>query len=129
MLLVVPSQNNVSAAQSFGHLYIAITDAIMSTKNDDDAKAAEAIETFQTDWKQLNITEGEESANVNEALEKALSATTNEKRLTALTELSKALTAYEKSENPVDEKANRETFLKAVEPSLIRFENGNRIWQ
>ncbi|WP_342542915.1 FTR1 family protein [Paenisporosarcina sp. FSL H8-0542] len=118
MLLVVPSQNNVSAAQSFGHLYIAITDAIMSTKNDDDAKATEAIETFQTDWKQLNITEGEESADVNEALEKASSATTSEKRLSALTDLSKALTAYEKSENPVDEKANREAFLKAVEPSL-----------
>lgn len=119
ILLVVPSQNNVSAAQSFGHLYIAITDAIMSTKNDDDAKATEAIETFQTDWKQLNITEGEESADVNEALEKASSATTSEKRLSALTDLSKALTTYEKSENPVDEKANREAFLNAVEPSLI----------
>ena len=77
MLLVVPSQNNVSAAQSFGTLYIAITDAIMSTKNDDDAKADEAIEAFRTAWEQLNVTKGKEVTNVNLTLEQASSATTD----------------------------------------------------
>lgn len=130
MLLVVPSQNNVSAAQSFGTLYIAITDAIMSTKNDDDAKAAEAIEAFQTAWEQLNVTKGKEVTNVNLTLEQASSATTDEQRLEALTKLSKALTAYEKSENPVDEETNRAEFMTAIEPSLIdlttAIESGNK---
>ena len=130
MLLVVPSQNNVSAAQSFGTLYIAITDAIMSTKNDDDAKAAEAIKAFQTAWEQLNVTKGKEVTNVNLTLEQASSATTDEQRLEALTKLSKALTAYEKSENPVDEETNRAEFMTAIEPSLIdlttAIESGNK---
>ncbi len=131
MLFVVPSQNNVSAAQSFGTLYIAITDAIMSTKNDDDAKAAEAIEAFQTAWEQLNVTKGKEVTNVNLTLEQASSATTDEQRLEALTKLSKALTAYEKSENPVDEETNRAEFMTAIEPSLIdlttAIESGNKV--
>ena len=130
MLLVVPSQNNVSAAQSFGTLYIAITDAIMSTKNDDDAKADEAIEAFRTAWEQLNVTKGKEVTNVNLTLEQASSATTDEQRLEALTKLSKALTAYEKSENPVDEETNRAEFMTAIEPSLIdlttAIESGNK---
>lgn len=114
-LLLALTQHSVSAAQSFGPLYISITDAIMSTKSGDDAKAAEAMETFQTDWKQLNFTEGKESSEVNKALEKASGATSSELRLSALTELSKTLAAYEKSENPVDEQAERTAFLKAME--------------
>ncbi|WP_277585685.1 FTR1 family iron permease [Psychrobacillus antarcticus] len=117
-LLLAHTQHSVSAAESFGPLYISITDAIMSTKSGDDAKAAEAMETFQTDWKQLNFTEGKESSDVNKALEKASSATSSELRLSALTELSKTLTVYEKSENPVDEQAERAAFLKVMEPSV-----------
>jgi high-affinity iron transporter len=130
VLLVVPTQNNVSAEQSFGSLYIAITDAIMSTKQEDDTKAAEAIDTFQTDWEQLSVTKGKEAADVNAALNEASSATTSEKRLAALTKLSKSLTAYEKSENPVDEEANRTEFMTAIEPSLVdltkAIESGNK---
>lgn len=130
VLLVVPTQNNVSAEQSFGPLYIAITDAIMSTKKDDDTKAAEAIDSFQTDWEQLNVTKGKEAADVNTALNEASLASTSEKRLAALTKLSKSLSAYEKAENPVDEEANRAEFMTAIEPSLVdlttAIESGNK---
>ena len=44
--------------------------------------------------------------------------------------MSKALTAYEKSENPVDEETNRAEFMTAIEPSLIdlttAIESGNK---
>ncbi len=130
VLLVVPLQNNVYAEQSFGPLYIAITDAIMSTKQNDETKAAEAIESFQTDWQQVNGTKGKEATNVNVALEQASRATTDEHRLKALTQLSKALSAYEKTENPVDEKANRAEFMTAIETPLnnlkIAIDSGNR---
>ncbi|AQU78509.1 MULTISPECIES: FTR1 family protein [Planococcus] len=119
VLLLVPAHNHASAEQSFGLFYVSITDAIMSTQNDDDVKAVEAIEDFQKEWQQLSVTEGEESQAVTNSLEKALVATTSEERLTALTGLSKALTAYEKAENPVDEKAGREDFLQATEPFVV----------
>ncbi|MET1014023.1 MAG: FTR1 family protein [Paenisporosarcina sp.] len=130
VLLVVPIQNNVLAEQSFGHLYIGITDAIMSTKQNDDAKATEAIKVFQTEWEQLSVEKGQEATNVNLAVDEALKASTDEKRLLALTKLSKALTAYEKSENPVDEEANRAAFMSAIEPSLTELktaiDSGNK---
>lgn len=130
VLLLVPAQNYASAEQSFGLFYVSITDAIMSTQNDDDVKAVEAMENFQKEWQQLTITDGKESQEVTNSLEKALVATSGEERLSALTGLSKALTAYEKAENPVDEKAGREDFLQAIEPFVVDLktavDSGNR---
>ncbi|AIY04597.1 hypothetical protein Plano_0632 [Planococcus sp. PAMC 21323] len=115
-LLVVPAHTFASTEQSFGSFYVSITDAIMSTQNGNDSNAVDAIEEFQTEWQQLNVTEGTESEAVTEALKNASDAPSSNERLAALTVLSKALTAYEKAENPVDEEAGRKEFLQAMEP-------------
>ncbi|TNF64543.1 transporter, partial [Streptococcus salivarius] len=40
----------VQAAQSYSHLYIAISDALMNTKQDKEAEAKQALEQFAIDW-------------------------------------------------------------------------------
>ncbi|ANU26197.1 FTR1 family protein [Planococcus versutus] len=118
-LLVVPAHALAADEQSFGSFYVSITEAIMSTENGNDEKAGNAIEEFETNWQQVTVTTGKESEEITKALEKATDATTSKERLAALTALSKALTAYEKAENPVDERAQRQEFLKAMEPFVV----------
>jgi high-affinity iron transporter len=118
LLFAFLGQNTASAEQSFGTLYISITDAIMNTKQGNDEKAKEAVASFKTEWEQIKVTEGKEADQINAVLKKASSASDKEERLTALKDLSKSLNAYEKAENPVDEKADREKFLNAIQPSL-----------
>lgn len=116
VLLLAPAHAWAADEQSFGSFYVSITDAIMSTQNGDDEKAISAIEAFQKDWQQVPVTEGNESKEITKAIDKAMAATTSEQRLVALTALSNALTAYEKAENPVDEKAQQKEFLQAMGP-------------
>ena len=44
----------VHAAQSYSHLYIAISDALMNTKQDKEAEAKQALEQFAVDWDKVS---------------------------------------------------------------------------
>lgn len=109
---------SAAAAESYGELYISISDAIMGSKQGNDANAIAALDTFKEDWKSLSEADNVESQEIEQALQLAFEAGNSEIRLEALTNLSKALHTLEKSENPVDEKAQREVFDKAIQPSL-----------
>ena len=100
LALAVP----VQAAQSYSHLYISISDALMNTKQDKQAEATRALEQFATDWEQ------------------AVKASSKEERLTALSALSNALRALEKLENPVDEAEQRADFGLKMKPIMTAFE-------
>lgn len=117
-LLSVP----VQAAESYSHLYISISDALINTKQDKETAANAALATFQEDWKRVTSSEKEAKAEVNDALDKAVNADSKEDRLTALTALSNALVALEKLENPVDEIAQREEFSTKFQPVMKDFE-------
>ncbi len=108
----------VAAAESYSNLYISISDAIMNSKQGNDAKAKDAIRTFEESWQQANVKDSKEAKAVEQALEDTQTATTKEDRLKALTVLSRALTALEKAENPVDEKAERKAFANVMQPAL-----------
>lgn len=108
----------VVAAESYGELYISISDAIMSSKVGNDVDAVAALDTFKEDWQELSEVDNVKSPEIEQALQLAFEAGNSETRLEALTNLSKALHTLEKAENPVDEKAQREAFNKAIQPSL-----------
>ncbi|MBK3494602.1 FTR1 family protein [Viridibacillus sp. YIM B01967] len=118
VLIVLTALRPAYAAESYSHLYISIGDAIMNSKQEKTTEAVDAIKIFQSDWEKVPIKSSAETKAIETALDAALNASSKESRLTALTKLSKALTALEKAENPVDEKAERKAFLKIITPAL-----------
>ncbi|WP_146547842.1 FTR1 family iron permease [Rummeliibacillus suwonensis] len=122
LFVLLATVQPVFAAESYRDLYISISDAIMNSKQGNDTKAEKAVQSFEESWNKAGVKESKESKAVEQALDQAKSATTDDERLKTLTTLSKALTALEKAENPVDEKAERKTFLKTMTPELNRLE-------
>lgn len=112
----------VQAAQSYSHLYIAISDALMNTKQDHEAEAKQALEQFTTDWAKVTSEQKEAKAKVDEILLEATEATSKDERLEALSALSNALRNLEKLENPVDEAAQRVEFGQKMKPIIADFE-------
>ncbi|MEG0450048.1 MAG: transporter, partial [Lysinibacillus sp.] len=118
VLAVVP----VQAAQSYSHLYISISDALMNTKQNKEAEAKLALEQFSADWTSIKSEEIEAKAKVDDVLAQAVKATSEEERLTALSALSNALRTLEKLENPIDEAAQRAEFGAKFKPVMKAFE-------
>ncbi|MEB2282980.1 FTR1 family iron permease [Lysinibacillus xylanilyticus] len=119
LALAVP----VQAAQSYSHLYISISDALMNTKQDKEAEAEHALEQFATDWASVTSEQKDAKVTVDEILAQAVKATSKEERLKALSDLSNALRALEKLENPVDEAAQRAEFGTKFKPNMKAFED------
>ena len=118
LTLAVP----VQAAQSYSHLYIAISDALMNTKQDNEAEAKQALEQFATDWAKVTSEQKEAKAKVDEILLQATEVSSKDERLEALSALSNALRNLEKLENPVDEAAQRAEFGQKFKPIMADFE-------
>ncbi|MFF2177769.1 FTR1 family protein [Lysinibacillus sp. NPDC058147] len=119
LALAVP----VQAAQSYSHLYISISDALMNTKQDKETEAEHALEQFATDWASVTSEQKEAKEKVDEILAQAVKATSKDERLKALSDLSNALRALEKLENPVDEVAQRAEFGTKFKPIMKAFED------
>ncbi|MFJ7951662.1 FTR1 family protein [Lysinibacillus sp. NPDC096418] len=117
-LAVVP----VQAAQSYSHLYISISDALMNTKKDKVADAEQSLEQFATDWALVTSEETKAKEKVDEVLAQAVDAISKEERLAALSALSNALRSLENLENPVDEAAQRAEFGAKFKPVMSEFE-------
>lgn len=107
----------VVAATNYSDLYISISDAIMETKQGNDAQAILSIKEFEAVWKQQELTVSEQSKEIERTIVETLAAS-KETRGAALSKLSNALHALEKAENPVDEQAQRQKFSKLMEPAL-----------
>ncbi|MFJ8518721.1 FTR1 family iron permease [Lysinibacillus xylanilyticus] len=119
LALAVP----VQAAQSYSQLYISISDALMNTKQDKEAEAKQALEQFATDWASVTSEQKDAKEKVDEILAQAVEATSKDERLKALSDLSNALRALEKLENPVDEAAQRAEFGTKFKPVMKAFED------
>ncbi|MGE7942602.1 FTR1 family iron permease [Lysinibacillus xylanilyticus] len=118
LALAVP----VQAAQSYSHLYISISDALMNTKQDKEDEAKLALEQFTKDWASVTSEQTEAKEKVDELLAQAVEATSKDERLEALSALSNALRALEELENPVDEAAQRAEFGQKFKPVMADFE-------
>ncbi|MGE7908301.1 FTR1 family iron permease [Lysinibacillus xylanilyticus] len=119
LALAVP----VQAAQSYSQLYISISDALMNTKQDKEAEAKQALEQFAKDWASVTSEQKDAKEKVDEILAQAVEATPKDERLKALSDLSNALRALEKLENPVDEAAQRAEFGTKFKPVMKAFED------
>ncbi|MGE7945407.1 FTR1 family iron permease [Lysinibacillus sp. NPDC093688] len=113
----------VQAAQSYSHLYISISDALMNTKQDKESEAEQALEQFSTDWASVTSEQKEAKEKVDNILVQAVEATAKDERLKALSQLSNSLRALEKLENPVDESAQRAEFGMKFKPIMKAFED------
>ncbi|ARF15682.1 transporter [Sporosarcina ureae] len=106
---------------NYSDLYISISDSIMQTKKANDAEAVASLQEFKTIWQQQKLESSEFTKEIDKTLKQALQAD-SETRGTLLSSLSKALHELEKSENPVDELAEREKFGQLMEPALTELD-------
>ncbi|PIC76324.1 transporter [Sporosarcina sp. P19] len=106
---------------NYSDLYISISDSIMQTKKANDAGALASLQEFKTIWQQQKLESSEFTKEIDKTLKQALQAD-SETRGTLLSSLSKALHELEKSENPVDELAEREKFGQLMEPALTELD-------
>ncbi|WP_313237788.1 FTR1 family protein [Sporosarcina ureae] len=106
---------------NYSDLYISISDSIMQTKKANDAEALASLQEFETIWQQQKLESSEFTKEIDKTLKQALQAD-SETRGTLLSSLSKALHELEKSENPVDELAEREKFGQLMEPALTELD-------
>lgn len=113
----------MQAEKSYSHLYISISDALMNTKQDNDAQAELALEQFSKDWASVTSEQKVAKEKVDDILAQAREASSKEDRLQALSDLSNALRALEKIENPVDEAAQRAEFGTKFKPIMKAFED------
>lgn len=103
--------------KNYSDLYISISDSIMQTKKANDAEALTSLREFETIWQQQNLESSKYTKEIDKTLKKAIQAD-SETRGVLLSSLSKAVHELEKSENPVDEQAEREKFGKAMKSAL-----------
>ncbi|PIC97949.1 transporter [Sporosarcina sp. P29] len=106
---------------NYSELYISISDSIMQTKKANDVEALASLQEFETIWQQQNLESSNFTKDIDQTLKQALQAD-SQTRGELLSSLSKALHELEKSENPVDELAEREKFGQLMEPVLTELD-------
>jgi len=112
----------VQADEGYSDLFISVGDAMMKTKSDDWNSVEKLIVQLNEDWQLVEETDSPEAKGVTESLKKldqVLVKRDKQPMLDALTEISHALVALEKQQNPVDEQAEREKFKNAFQPTLV----------
>ena len=118
IVIVLPIRPAFAETETnYSDLYISISDSIMQTKKANDAEALSSLQEFESIWQQQKLESSEYTKEIDKTLKKALKAD-SATRGELLSSLSKAVHELEKSENPVDEQAEREKFGKAMAPAL-----------
>jgi high-affinity iron transporter len=120
-LFVLSPSEFVHAEEDYGDLFISVGDSIIKVKADDWESAERLVAQLNEDWKQVNQTENKESKNVQKSilkLNKAMKDHQKEAVLSALSDVSHALVAFEKEQNPIDKVEKREEVKSALMPLL-----------
>lgn len=100
------------AAVNLSPLYIHLSDAMSAAKQGDSPQAAAHLQTLQHAFTALAAAQSDSGQNVQQALAQAMQQPDS----AALENLSRALYAFEKEQNPVDHKKMRERFSARVLP-------------
>lgn len=110
------------AEENLQDLFISVGDAMMKTKADDWEAVETHISQLNDYWEHVQNANSVEGKNVEQAI-KELNLTiekhNKEEMLAALSEVSHALVAFEKEQNPVNEQEQREEVKVALTPILI----------
>ncbi|PJG86460.1 FTR1 family iron permease [Conservatibacter flavescens] len=100
------------AKVSMNHLFVELSDAMSQVKQQNVEQAKPHLLTLQAQFEALPTYQSEQGKQVSKALEQAL-LTPNQLHLD---QLSKALYAFEKEQNPIDYVAKRQQFTKRIMP-------------
>ena len=104
----------VGAKESLSSYFVKITDASQAVKNGNQAEAKALVREMATDFEKVEHADSDTGKVVKEKL--ALSGEISEENLT---QISSALLAFEKEQNPVDLDAEKEKLVSRLRP---RFE-------
>jgi len=104
---------NIIAKESYSELYIKITDATTALKNNDKKQTEKLIAEIRESFKSAKNADSPQGKKVQESLAKIGEITENDLR-----EITKALLAFEKEQNPVDEVQVKKDFKAKVYPAL-----------
>ena len=118
MLLTLPT----FAATSYSSFYVSISDALINAKQGNDEQTKKAIDEFAHNWNSVSSDQQDAKSAVDEALNAVLESTRQEEKVTAIMQLSTALSQLEKLENPVNEEAERKEFKTKYTPFMRQFE-------
>lgn len=108
---------NIIAKESYSELYIKITDATTALKNNDKKQTEKLIAEIRESFKSAKNADSPQGKKVQESLAKIGEITENDLR-----EITKALLAFEKEQNPVDEVQVKKDFKAKVYPALDTLE-------
>ena len=104
----------VGAQESLSSYFVKITDASKAVKNGDQSEAQKLVKEMATDFERVEDSNSEAGKVIKEKLAKSGDITEDK-----LTEISAALLAFEKEQNPVDLDAEKEKLVNRLSP---RFE-------
>ena len=104
----------VSAQESLSSYFVKITDASKAVKNGNQSEAQNLVKEMASDFERIEDSNSEAGKAVKEKLAQSGEITEDK-----LTELSAALLAFEKEQNPVDLDAEKEKLVNRLSP---RFE-------
>lgn len=123
ILFVYSSSHIVQAANSaYSDIYILITDGLINTKQNNEQLANEAIAEINTIWSTIRSDQKKEKDLADEAMQAVIDAETAERRIEAFSALSKAISALDLAENPIDVVAEREKFQMKYSPFMKQWE-------
>ena len=108
---------NIIAKESYSELYIKITDATTALKNNDKKETEKLMAEIREGFKSVKNSDSPQGKKVQESLSKTGNITEND-----LKEITKALLAFEKEQNPVDEVQVKKDFKAKIYPVLDTLE-------
>ena len=103
----------VGAQESLSSYFVKITDASKAVKNGNQAVAQKLVTEMASDFERVEDSNSEAGKVVKEKLAQSGEITEDK-----LTELSSALLAFEKEQNPVDLDAEKEKLVNRLSPRL-----------
>lgn len=102
-----------------GHLFVHLSDAMAEIKKGAPTQALPYLNQLQTEFQAIPS----HNSSAGQAVENALKSAKSIPNDAQFEQLSKALLAFEKEQNPVDYQAKREQFAKRVIPIYQRLNN------
>lgn len=107
---------NIIAKESYSEIYVKITDATTALRNNDKKEAEKIVNEIKEKFRTLKNANSPQGSKVQELLNKGDVTEDN------LKEITKALLAFEKEQNPVDETQVKKDFKAKVFPALDTLE-------
>ena len=114
ILCLILSFTTVIAKESYSEIYIKITDATTALKNNNQTEAKKLFSEVKNEFEKVKNSNSPQGKKVKELLEQnKVTLSEND-----LKEVTSALLAFEKEQNPVNEEEEKKNFKSKMYPAL-----------